>query len=158
MNTRRHVVQKGEKGVKAYKSVKVICVIVVMAPWILVEGRSDRNEKKVRCKNDTNKSISIEISKRQRDSSAITFISGFRLFCPIIIHNTRSTSYSYLLYTLHYACQRKKVLPAIHSRMNFASCRPSTSCSSVCLVHSFNITVYMCRRKGKGGKHEGEKK
>ena len=123
----------------------------------LIEGRSDRNEKRVRCKNDTNKSISIEISKRQRASSAITFISGSRLFCPIIIralYALRSTSYSYLLYTLHYACQHKKVLPVIHSRMNFASCRPNTSCSSVCFVHSFNITVYMCGRKGERGKTE----
>ena len=70
----------------------------------------------------------------------------------------RSTSYSYLLYTLHYACQRKKVLPAIHSRMNFASCRLSTSCSSVCLVHSFNITVYMCGQKGERGKQRGGEK
>ena len=71
----------------------------------------------------------LEISNRQRASSAITFISGSRLFFPIIIRALytiralRSALYFVFISvsTLHYACQHKKVLPVIHSRIDLAS-------------------------------------
>ena len=94
----------------------------------LIEGRSDRNEKRVRCKNDTNKSISIEISKRQRASSAITFISGFRLFCPIIIHNTRSI---YARSTLYF----------VFISVIYSSLRMSTQKSLTCHTQSNRFGV-----------------
>ena len=101
----------------------------------LIEGRSDRNEKKVRCKNDTNKSMSIEISKRQRASSAITFISGFRLFCPIIIHNTRSI-YMRALYI--YA---RSTLYFVFISVIYSSLRMSTQKSLTCHTQSNEFCV-----------------